>query len=392
VNWNYFNTLGYLSVILWIAMPVLWFLHARMRPRRWLVHIALLLGLAALFLAKLNSENHVNLIQPDRTEQLVALEAEKEAKRQAALESRGEDVADIRFAEDSSDDHMDRAGMDQSELKYTENLDKPVVPEWQKKKKGRATGGAEDGSLEGAIGANEKRGNLDAGALEGTVGKEPIIMNSKDLDQANMLDSMNLNAIRIMLLVAVAMVIADYLRRANVYREAYLPLPLPSGWLNSTTPQETVFERPEPARRSMTDELAWIAKRGDAFLYLTGDAQMAAQLPESLPRFGKKFWKMDLLRVADGKDTISDDFLFEALWYGRGSFVVDSTDRAKGMLGNFLKILAERKETRARVAQTVHVVWDLDEPVPDALRDGFARFGRAAGFSLLICNSRKSPA
>ena len=388
MNWDSFNTLGYISVILWIAVPVLWFLHSRMRPRRWLCHIAALVALAAVLLAKLNSEHHVNRIQPDRTEQIAALEAEKEAKRQAALDSRGEAVADIRFAEDSADDYVDRAGMDESELKYTENLDKPVEPDW-KKKKGRSGAAADDDSLEGAIGANEERAELDADVLAGVAEEDPIVMDSKDLDLANRLDFLNIRATWIIAFLAIVMVVTDYLRRANVYREAYLPLPLPSRWIHSASPNETILGRPEPARRSIPGELAWMAKRGEPFIYLTSDPAKVEQLPESLPRIGKKRWNMDVLRISAGGDPLSDEFVFEALWYGRSSFAVGSATRAKAMLGSFLTALAARRETRARVAQTVHIVWDLAEPVPDSFTDAFARLGRDTGFTLFICTPTK---
>ena len=132
-----------------------------------------------------------------------------------------------------------------------------------------------------------------------------------------------------------------------------------------------------------------MAKRGDAFLYLTNDAQKTAPLPESLPRFGKKWAKMDLIHIGVG-ETLGDDFIFEALWYGRSSFAIDSAVRAKDILESFLKMLEERRETRAHVAQTVHIVWDLDEAVPEKLREDFARFGRAAGFSLFICTPQEN--
>lgn len=389
MNWNSFNTLGYLSVILWIAVPVLWLLHSRMRPRRWLCHIALLLGIGALFLAKLNSENHVNRIQPDRTELVAAKEAEQEAKRQAALDSRGEDVADIRFAEDGADDYLDRAGMDEADLKYMDKLAKPTEPAWKNQKRDRSGGTDGEDSLEDAIGANTEREALETDALENVAGEEPITMSAKDLDMANRLDFLNIRATWVIVFLGVVMVLLDYLRRANVYREAYLPLPLPSRWFNATTPLQAVFERPEPARRSVDAELAWLAKRGDAFLYLTDDAAKAASLPESLPRIGKNRWMIDLLRIPGGEVEISDEFVFEALWYRRSSFVVADAARAKGMLASFLVFLEKRRETRARVPQTVHIVWDFREPVPEALRQGFATLGRDAGFSLFVCNPTK---
>lgn len=383
MNWNYFNTLGYLSVVLWLAMPVLWLLHARMRPRRWLCHIALLLGVVALFLAKSNSENHVNQIQLDRSGQLAELEEKKDAKRQAAMDLRGDEVADIRFAEDGSEDFMDQAGMDQADLKYTKSLDKPASPDWKKGKQKRSSGSADDGGLESAIGANEKRSDLNSDALKGMGDEKTITMSAKDLEMANLLDLSNLRMIRFLILLGIAIVIIDYLRRANVYREAYLPLPLPSRWF-AGKPPEAVFVRPEPARRDIAGELKWMAKRGDVFLYLTNNIQKAVQLPESLPRFGKKWSEMDVIHT-DANESLGDDFIFEALWYGRSSFAVDSAARAKVIFGSILKMLEQRRGSRARVSQTVHIVWDLDEPIPEKLCEDFARFGRTAGFSLFIC-------
>ena len=46
MNPAFFSTTGYLSVVLWICVPLLWLAHKVIRPRRWLCHIAL--GVAVL--------------------------------------------------------------------------------------------------------------------------------------------------------------------------------------------------------------------------------------------------------------------------------------------------------------------------------------------------------
>jgi hypothetical protein len=388
MNWNYFNTLGYVSVILWISIPLIWFVHSRMKPRRWLVHIALLVGIVALVLAKINSKSHVELIQQDQSEQLAEIQAQKEAKRQAALDSRGEDVADIRFAEDGSNDFLDRAGMDESDLKYMDKqLDDGADPAWKKDKKSRSSGGGDDAGLEDLIGAEEETEGVVSEELDKAQGKEPIVMSVKDKDMANRLDSLNLKAIRIMILLGLVFVVVDYLRRANVYKEAYFPLPLPGSWINSLTPAPVIVERPSSAPRSMVDELAWFTKRGDTFLYLTDDKGKAGQLPDEMPKLGKKRWTTDLIRVSDDKSELDNEFVFESLWYGRASFIVNSASPAKAILDDLQKRLEKRKTARARVRRTVHIVWDLSEPLPESARQAFSHVAGPTGFSLFMNHS-----
>ena len=184
------------------------------------------------------------------------------------------------------------------------------------------------------------------------------------------------------------MVVYDYLGRSErQYAVASLPLPLPSAWGNAVTPMPPVVVRPVPARRDMPAELAWLARRGDSFVYLTDDPSAAAGVPVSLPRIGRKLRPVDVLHVAREGDDISDDFVFEALWYGRGCFVVESATRAERMMERFTKLLEERKKVRARTGRTVHVVWDLKAPMPEALTKSFERLAAATGFSLFLCSA-----
>ena len=76
---------------------------------------------------------------------------------------------------------------------------------------------------------------------------------------------------------------------------------------------------------------------------------------------------VDILRIIPTAEKPDDTFIFESLWYGRASFVVDSAERAEKLIARFVELLRERRATRARVDQTVHIVWDMDKPMPDAL-------------------------
>jgi hypothetical protein len=92
------------------------------------------------------------------------------------------------------------------------------------------------------------------------------------------------------------------------------------------------------------------------------------------------------LRVKAGDRILSDDFIFEALWYGRCSFVVDSSERIQVLLQRLLALLAERKACSARVSQTVHLVWNCQTPPPARWQTEGVRLMQATGFTLLICN------
>jgi hypothetical protein len=382
MNWNSFGIIGYLSVLLWVCVPLLWVLHRiKGNSSRWLCPIALLVALLAFAFAKVNSETHVNRIEPDRSEMVAEVQAREEAKRKAAEDSRGEDVADIRFAEDASGDFMDKAGMDESDLKYMDSVNKTSEPDWKKKKKGRSSGSSGDGDLESMLGGEKAIGGMESDSLKDEDKPEPIVMRESDMAMANKLD---LTTTRYLILLALVMLAVDYLRRANRYAFASYPLPLPSSWLNGMMPIPPVVIRPEPARRNMDEELRWLARRGDTFVYVTDDRNEAAGIPSSLPRIGRKRRPVDVLNVAADGNEISDEFIFEALWYGRSCFVVDSTERAERMMVRFLKLLDERKKVRAHVSQTAHIVWDARQPLSEEKALTFERLAKTTGFSMLV--------
>lgn len=378
MNGNSFSLLGYLSVLLWIGVPILWLLRKR---SRWVCPAALVLALVSLLFAMINSKTHVNRIEADASAQVRSQSVTEDAKRKAIEQSRGGNVADIRFAEDGAGDFLDKAGMDEADLKYMDSLDGASEPEWKKNKKTRSVAGEGDGSLDAVLGGDKAIDGVKTEALEEKQEKSPILMSDAHLAMAHRLDGLNLSVIRILILLAVLMLVVDYLSRANVYAQAIMPLPLPSSWLNSFTAIPPVVSRSTPPRRDMPGELAWLAKRGDCFVLLTDDA---SSVPESL---GKSRRPVEILRV-DGEG-ISDDFVFEALWYGRSCFVVDSADRAARMFSRFLELLEERKKVRARVSQTAHVVWDLKRPLTEAQLADFSRLAESTGFSLLKSQNRQ---
>ncbi len=383
MNPNSFSVLGYLSVLLWLAVPLLWFLRRRLRLPGWAV---LALAILSFAFATLNSRSHVVRIEAERAApsgDAIMLEA---SKRKAVVEARGGDVADIRFAEDGADDFIDKAGMDDSDRKYLESLDESKDPAWKNQKKARGEAGAENGDLDEMIGGEEPTKRLSTDALPAVKeARPPIIMSEAHVVTAKRLNSVNLNASFYVVLLSLILLILDYLARANSYAQAAFPLPLPAAWRNAFAPLPAIVPRPQKPRRPLTDELAHLARRGDAFVCFTKDA---AALPASFPTLGKSSRPIDLLR-ADGT-RISDTFVFESLWFGRACFVVDSPQHTQILFAEILKQLELRKTSRASTRHNVHLVWNLDQPPSGNDIEAFERLANSTGFSLLICNDSRS--
>ena len=392
MSWDLFSTWGYVSIGLWLAVPLLWAVHAVRRPRRWLCHYAVILALVGLVCAKINSETHVNRIQIDRSEELAAAQARQEAARRAAEEARGGEVAQVRFAEDDATDYLDEGGMDDADRKYMATFDdaapqasqaggQAATPDWKKEKKTRSETPNEDDSLEAMLDTTvADAGGVDTGLIEGSAA-EPILMPEKQMMLANRLDGFNLKLIRWLILVAAGVVVLDYLKRLNSYPDAYFPLPLPSRWTNSLTPVPPVRTWPKPQRRTMPKELEWLVRKGETFLYLC-DERAAAAVPEQLARCPRGKHQVDIIHVT-ADNPVASEFIFETLWYGRSSFVVDSEAAADTLLARMIDLLELRKANRAHVRQTVHIVWDLQAPPSAETVDAFERLGQATGFTLV---------
>ncbi|MDT8390932.1 MAG: hypothetical protein RRC34_10535 [Lentisphaeria bacterium] len=389
MNLQIFSPIGYVSVLLWLAMLALWAAHALRRPRGWWCHLALAAGLLALICAKINSTTYVNRIQVDQSEQIAAEQARRDAARKAAEDARKGEVAQIRFAEDDADDFLDKAGMEEADKKYLENAGKSKQsatedPAWKREKKTRS-GSRTDDSLEGMLnpeGTQKAADSLD-NMTETEEAVAPIVMSAEDHYTANRLDSLNLKWIKILLALGALYVVIDYLRRLNIYNEAYFPLPVPSAWPNSFTPMPTMWSRPARPRRSMTEELTWLIRRGDAFLYLTDDQTAAAEMPRKTYRLPAKLEPVDVLHVSPDQPLLDDTFIFEGVWFNRASFVISSATRAAECLNHLLEKLRGREETRARVSQTVHIIWDLATPIPEHLRAELLKLAEATGISVM---------
>jgi hypothetical protein len=390
MNFSIFGLTGYISMAIAVLVPIFWFLHWMKRPRRWMVHISLFIALAAFICAKHNSLYYVNLIEEDRSEQMAAI-AKKEELRQKKLEaSRSEDVAKVRFAEDGGSDFIDVGGMDETDLRI-HGLDKKSLAAKAAKKNGDPLAGLKkkkrsdtetnENSLTSSINSKEKKEGAEVEEIEAK-SQPSIILKADDIRLANMIDGLNLKILRWMIYLSLAYILIDYLKRGNIYSEAYFPLPLPSSWFSTFSPVAPVNELPEKRRRSLLEEFTVITKRNESFLYFGDDKNFTKSIPERKYALLGKFGAQDYLPLHYKKLPVHEDFVFESLWFGRSSFYSDNPDEAESILLRFLHLMAERKESRARAQQNIHVIWDIKKPISKDIKKLFSIFGTDTGFSL----------
>ncbi|MGB0768639.1 MAG: hypothetical protein ACPGYV_13140, partial [Phycisphaeraceae bacterium] len=202
--------------------------------------------------------------------------------------------------------------------------------------------------------------------------------------RANRLDDVNLTATRLMLFLAFVFVAFDYVRRLNVDRESYYPLPLPSAWADAMSPRPAVSKRSGPPSRSLLETCRYTSRRGESFLLLTDDARLAAEAEGAMPRLPMSKWPIEALNPRDD-EKLDNEFVFESLWFTRNSFVIDDTERALPLLEDITARLRQRRASRARVRQAVHIYWDLPIAIPEHLLHQFEALGRDTGYHLIVC-------
>ncbi|MEL0119635.1 MAG: hypothetical protein VXB01_11920 [Opitutae bacterium] len=374
-NMDYFSLSGYASVMALVLVFTLWVIHFIFKPQQIVCYLAMGMAIMAFSLGKHNSLTYVNKIQPDRSQQKAELEAKIAAEQQAVLDQRGVQVAQIRFAEDAEDEFLDRAGLDDEDLENLDNIREELTPDWKREKKKRSA------STEGSEGEG-----MDTAAIEESSETEPIVMLEADLMRANHFDYWNLQISKWCMGLGLLIILYDYIRRHNRYESAYFPLKIPSALANLVTPYPSVVDRSSKPRRSVPDELAWLTKRGDPFVYFSSNSANTKEVDEALVSFfGKK--KNSLQIIKTSTSAFTDNFAFESWWFGRSSVIVQSKERSESMIGSFLDLLEGRSSTRARVRQTAHLVWDLESPIPQETQTRLEQLAARTGFSLLLCKN-----
>lgn len=386
MNWQIFGIIGYLSVLLGVAAVASWLVYWK-KPARWLVNAALIMAVTAWFASRIHSTGYISRIEIDPSDKLAELQARQKAKEQALIDSRNDEVAQVQFAEDAKGEAIDTAGMDDADLKYLKAISEGDSPEWKKEKKQRGSSDKEDDSLEGQIGAKEKTEGADVKEIEKEQRPDPILLKEPAVVLANRLDLWNLRFATALFWTAIAIAILDYLRRANIHTEASPPIPLPSAWLHAITPLPPLVQLPPSPRRSIPQELSWLTRRGDRFLLFTDKPGTPETVINTLKPLSRWPWQLDLIHLDESNPFTNNEFVLESLWYHRASFIVDSPDRASHLLGSIIRMLTIRQQSRARCAQAVHIVWDMNYTLPEEILDTLSSLAAATGFSLVFTSS-----
>lgn len=325
--------LGLLLAVAGLALSILY----PIRPTRllpWLTAAAFLLAFA---FAHLHTTRHTTRLEIDRPP---IAESEEDAFSYARLlAARGEDVADVRFAEDTQADTIDRAGLTEADLAFFDSVaqKQPTITPV----------------------ANEP---------QTPTGPAPIVTDEATYYLAHNLARWNLNLTKSFLLLAAFLLGYDYLRRFNHYPTATFPLPLPGKLASSVAPIPALVERPNPPRRTIPQELTWLARRGDSFILLTQNPETAQQAEKLLTALPKPLRPTTLIHLGhDDTPDLTDDFLIESLWYSRASFLLSDPTRAESFLDALTTALTQRQAHRARTRRPAHLVWDLETPIPETL-------------------------
>ncbi len=380
MNWQIFSTIGYLSVALGVGALAVWLIHW-FKQHRFLPYIGLAMAIAAVVCARHNSSEYVSRVQTDPSIALAAAAEKQRQKEQAMIDARTDEVDNVQFAEDAQGENLDKAGMDEVDLKYMKAILGEDEPAWKKNKKKRGEAAEDDDSLESKIGAKVKTEGANVAALEEEAPPEPILLDEASVVLSQKLDFWNLNFSKYLLVVAILILILDYLRRANIYKEALWPVPLPSSWLHAFTPLPVVFHQPKVARRDITQQLSWFTRRGDSWIYFTDRQGEAEDITKSLGKLKKWPYRLDLIQV---DDRIDNEFVMESAWYGRASFICDSEDRGLQLLSHCLSQLKHRRITQARAPQNVHLVWDCAEELSQEAFDAFEQRAAVSGVTLYV--------
>ncbi len=330
----YFGVVGILSILAWITALVLLSLSARRRIRPG-YYCFLVLGVAVTgwFLAKINSAN-VSSIEMDRRDEMAALAKARQAAE--AVEDTG-GGATLRFAEGDPEETM---------------------PEYRKKGRQVRDKGKNPGRVQYTDSSKD--------------GAEAHVkyLRADDLAKANQLDRLNLLIVRMILLLAIGRVVADYLKRFNSTANGYGPIPIAGRWLNALFEKtHTVFV--DAYTHSGLTPKAYaeqVVKKGESFIYFgENDPWQESQSLSRLSLGRWSVWTLPKLDYGDPKVAANGEFVLDAAWFGRCAVVVKGEDGFP-LFEYMVELIALRHATGASARKTVHLVWDLAQtPTPDMI-------------------------
>jgi len=315
-----------------------------------------------------------------------------DAEKAKALENMQKRAVNVRFAEDSSTDRLDIGGASTHELKAAGvEVAPPAADNYDFRSKGkqqRDAGMSKGISIEGATPTT-------APSEEAPPVKAARALPEPDVLRANRLDDVNLFMARVTLIIAVILLLGDYLRRFNQTFARVFPLPLAGRLIDSLFGKAHavhVTRKAGGGERAIQKFLETALLKGESFIYMGPSDPWAKErdLPRLLVR--KKRVRIDKL-VCDAASTPEfRAFAFEAAWHGQGCVVVTGDEAAQAMAMLIVEGLGEGKRNVEPTSRTVNVVWEFDAPPADELLERLARACTQGNFRLLVVSPATPPA
>jgi hypothetical protein len=215
----------------------------------------------------------------------------------------------------------------------------------------------------------------------------PRTMKLADLTLANRLDRYNLAVVRLVLLLGLALLVADYLAKFNTTSESYWPIPVGGPWLDGLRRKARAVLLANPNARPMKHYLDTAVRKGEAFIYL-GPRDLWEKNALPMLSLGKLPLR-NLPKIVYGTPAVpqGSEFVLNAAWFGRYAVVIPRRDLAGPFLEDLMEYLDERSVTRAAARHTVNLAWDFpDLPSRDALAR-LASLCRETNFKLVASSA-----
>lgn len=344
-----FGWSGVLSAAAWLAAVAVVCIFFRRAGRERRFALAVALALAGVGLAWLNAVR-TSAIQLDRTDEIrAAYEAQQRllAQEEQARRDAGETV--VRFAEDAPGESVGVPTL----AREGEVGTMPVgegEPAYRAGGKQKRTPGKERRAA--ASNASPAYGEYKAEPVKGVTLKLP------EYQLANRLTRMNSLLARLALLLAVGVLVNDYLRRFNHPADAYAPLPLAGPWVDAFSPKPSLVLWPaaDPAR--LRQLLADVVRRGQTFVYV-GDRLGASDVDTARLGLLWRAWRrLPVLTWGAPGVPADPDVAFDGAWFNRYAVFVPGASAAPAVRA-FLERLGERAKVRAQARQLPHIVLDI---------------------------------
>ena len=323
--YTYFGLVGITSIICWAAALWMAYRYRRHEQRTKKYFAALLIALAGFYFSKVNSEN-VSSIRVDRREEME--KAQQAKRKQQELEQKAAEDEKAEAEKEGKKEFSDLTVKEEelgADMKPETKLD-ASPPEKSKTPQESATAGtitteketesqgaADEPAPKSGSGSEDKTGtisdtgedeNEDEGeniyekatregtdydyrkagkkkraegkqdkdsAIESTVKKEEKfagkLLPEPDKLMADKLDIWNLFAARWILVLAITLVVWDYLTRFNTTFNTVMPLPIGGPWLDRLYPKNHVVILPWAPLNALRNFLQTIISKGETFIY-----------------------------------------------------------------------------------------------------------------------------